>query len=109
MPSTTEIYPLSLHAALPICYAKRVVSVYKKGTLLPLEQVFSSTSWRQAVYRAKYLSIISDIDRKTQKKINALIINISQKKLDREVAVRDRKSTRLNSRHIPLYRMPSSA
>lgn len=69
-------------------YAKRVVSVYKKGTLLPLEQVFSSTSWRQAVYRAKYLSIISDIDRKTQKQINSLIIDISQKKLNREVAVR---------------------
>ncbi|NIA18548.1 MAG: peptidoglycan DD-metalloendopeptidase family protein, partial [Simkaniaceae bacterium] len=70
-------------------YAKRVVSVYKKGTLLPLEQVFSSTSWRQAVYRAKYLSIISDIDRKTQNQIQSLIIDISQKKLNREVAVRE--------------------
>ncbi len=69
-------------------YAKRVVSVYKKGTLSSLEQVFSSTSWRQAVYRTKYLGIISDIDRKTEKKIQSLIIDISQKKLNFEAAIR---------------------
>ena len=69
-------------------YAKRVVAVYKKGSLSPLEQIFSSTSWRQAIYRAKYLEIISNIDRKTQKQINALIIEISQQKLNQEAAIR---------------------
>lgn len=73
-------------------YAQRVVSVYKKGSLSQLEQIFSSTSWRQAVYRTKYLSIISDIDRKTQKQIRSLIIDISQKKLNHEAAVRKSNS-----------------
>ena len=35
-------------------------------------------------------------------------IRVSKKKLDQYIAT-DRKSTRLNSSHIPLSRMPSSA
>ncbi len=74
-------------------YARRVVNVYKKGTLSPLENIFSSTSWRQAVYRAKYLAIISDLERDHKKRLNSLIIDIGQQKLSYEAAVR--KSTRL--------------
>ena len=46
-------------------YARRLVKMYKKGQLSNLEKIFSSTSWRQAVYRTKYLKIISDLDQKT--------------------------------------------
>ena len=43
-------------------YKKRVVNSYRKGRLTDLEKVFSSTTWRQAIYRTQYLKIISDID-----------------------------------------------
>ena len=40
-------------------YARRLNKIYKKGQLTNLEKVFSSTSWRQAIYRSKYLKIIA--------------------------------------------------
>ena len=42
-------------------YEKRVMNSYLKGSLTELEKVFSSTTWRQAMYRTYYLKIISDI------------------------------------------------
>lgn len=69
-------------------YARRVTHIYSKGSLSDLERVLSSTSWRQAVYRAKFLKIISDIDRKTQEKINSLLIKIGQQKLNHETKLR---------------------
>ncbi|MFQ6605789.1 MAG: murein hydrolase activator EnvC family protein [Fidelibacterota bacterium] len=80
-------------AALRERYARRVVNVYQKGSLSPLEALFSSTSWRQAIYRSKYLTIISDLDRANQQRLNSLIIDIGQQKLSYEAAVR--KSARL--------------
>ena len=57
-------------------YAVRVVQMYKKGTLADVEKLLSSSSWRQAVYRSKYMGVISNIDQKTQNKIKSLLIDI---------------------------------
>jgi peptidoglycan hydrolase CwlO-like protein len=47
--------------SLRLRYKERVVSSYLKGRLTDLERVFSSTTWRQAMYRTQYLKVISDI------------------------------------------------
>jgi len=70
-------------------YEKRVVNAYQKGQLTDLERVFSSTTWRQAMYRTHYLKIISDIEKKLTKKIQKLLIEISQQKLSLEAALRE--------------------
>ena len=75
--------------ALRIRYKQRVVNSYLKGRLTDLERVFSSTTWRQAMYRTHYLKIISDIEKKMTKQIEKLLIDISQKKLELEAALRD--------------------
>lgn len=66
-------------------YAQRVVNTYKKGTLSSLESILSSTSWRQAVYRAKYLKIISDYDRQLYEELLKVISEIEQQKAALEV------------------------
>ena len=70
-------------------YKKRVVNSYRKGRLTDLEKVFSSTTWRQAIYRTQYLKIISDIEKKLTSQIERLLIQISQQKLELEAALRD--------------------
>ena len=69
-------------------YEKRVVATYKRGKLSSLEKVLSSTTWRQAVYRTKYLKVISDIEQQMQKRIRSLLVNIGQDKLKLEAAMR---------------------
>ncbi len=73
---------------LRLRYAARVEHLYKKGTLSDLEKVLSSTSWRQAVYRAKYQKIIANIDRENKIRIHNLLIKIGKTKLDREATLR---------------------
>ena len=70
-------------------YKKRVVNSYQKGRLTDLEKVFSSTTWRQAIYRTQYLKIISEIEKKLTNQIEKLLIRISQQKLELEAALRD--------------------
>ena len=70
-------------------YAKRIQSTYKRGQLSSLEKVFSSATWRQAVYRSEYLDIISEIETKMAKRINTLIIDISRQKLELEITLRE--------------------
>jgi septal ring factor EnvC (AmiA/AmiB activator) len=72
-------------------YARRLVKMYKKGQLSNLEKIFSSTSWRQAVYRTKYLKIISDLDQKTHNTIRSLLIEIGRQKLSLESALRKKR------------------
>ena len=72
-------------------YAKRLSSMYKKGQLSNLERVLSSTSWRQAIYRSKYLKIISKIDRETHDTIRSLLIEVGKQKLSLESALRKKK------------------
>ncbi len=74
--------------ALRSRYKKRVVNSYLKGQLTDLERVFSSTTWRQAMYRTKYLKIISDIEKKIVSQIEKLLIQISKQKLELEAVLR---------------------
>jgi len=71
-------------------YTARVVQMYKKGTLSDIEKLLSSTSWRQAVYRAKYMGIISDIDQKTQNKIKSLLFDIGKQRIGLESSYRNK-------------------
>ena len=75
--------------SLRLRYKKRVINSYRKGRLTDLERVFSSTKWRQAIYRTQYLKIISDIEKKLTKKIEKILIQISQQKLELEAVLRD--------------------
>ena len=72
-------------------YAKRLAMMYKKGQISNLERVFSSTSWRQAIYRSKYLKIISKIDRETHDTIRSLLIEVGKQKLALESALRKKR------------------
>ena len=72
-------------------YAKSLAMMYKKGQISNLERVLSSTSWRQAIYRSKYLKIISKIDRETHDTIRALLIEVGKQKLSLESALRKKR------------------
>ena len=74
---------------LRVRYEQRVVNSYLKGRITDLERVFSSTTWRQAMYRTHYLKIISDIEKKMTKQIEKLLIGISQQKFELEAALRE--------------------
>ena len=86
-------------------YKKRVVNSYRKGRLTDLEKVFSSTTWRQAIYRTQYLKIISDIEKKLTNQIERLLIKISQQKLELEAVLRNNlKLVRDKQQQISSYR-----
>ena len=72
-------------------YARRLNKIYKKGQLTNLEKVFSSTSWRQAIYRSKYLKIIAEIDQKTYDTIKSILVEIGKQKLNLEAALRKKR------------------
>jgi len=84
--------------SLRIRYGRRALKIYKRGTLSNLEKILSSTSWRQAIYRGKYLKIISGIDRQTHDKIRALLIEIGQQKLNLQTVLR--KKSRLKRERL---------
>ncbi|MFH1853325.1 MAG: peptidoglycan DD-metalloendopeptidase family protein [Candidatus Neomarinimicrobiota bacterium] len=68
-------------------YAQRVTAAYKQGTLSDLERVLSATSWRQAIYRTKYLKIISDYDRQLFDELVNIIVRIEEQKAILETAL----------------------
>ena len=72
-------------------YAKRLATMYKKGQISNLEKVLSSTSWRQAIYRSKYLKIISKIDQDAHDTIRSLLIEVGKQKLALESALRKKR------------------
>jgi len=72
-------------------YARRLSTIYKKGQISNLEKILSSTSWRQAIYRTKYLKIISEIDQKTHDTIRSLLIQIGRQKLELEAVLRKKR------------------
>ncbi len=76
---------------LRVRYSRRLTKMYKKGQLSNLEKILSSTSWRQAVYRTKYLKIISDIDQKTHDTIRSLLVEIGKQKLGLETVLRKKR------------------
>ena len=86
-------------------YETRIKNSYLNGRITDLERVLSSTTWRQAVYRAQYLNIISEIEKKITKKIEKLLIEISQQKIELEVTLRENlKLTRIKEKEIDSYR-----
>ena len=76
---------------LRVRYGRRLTKMYKKGQLSNIEKILSSTSWRQAIYRTKYLKIISDLDQKTHNTIRSLLVEIGKQKLNLEVALRKKR------------------
>ncbi len=86
-------------------YETRIKNSYLNGRITDLERVLSSTTWRQAVYRAQYLKVISEIEKKITKKIEKLLIKISQQKIELEVTLRENlKLTRAKEKEIDSYR-----
>ena len=77
----------SEHTSLVNRYAKRVTHTYKKGRLSDLEKLLDAKSWRQAVYRAKYIKIISEHDRSLADEIRKNLGEIEAKRtvLEREL------------------------
>ena len=77
----------SEHTSLVNRYAKRVTHTYKKGRLSDLEKLLDAKSWRQAVYRAKYIKIISEHDRSLADEIRRNLVEIETKRtvLEREL------------------------
>ena len=76
---------------LRIRYARRLATIYKKGQISNLEKILSSTSWRQAIYRTKYLKIISEIDKKTHDTIRSLLVQIGKQQLELETVLRKKR------------------
>ena len=72
-------------------YARRLKTIYQKGQISNLEKILSSTSWRQAIYRAKYLKIIAEIDNNTHDTIRSLLIEIGKQKLSLEAVLRKKR------------------
>ena len=69
-------------------YEKRAIEVYKKGSPTSIVKLLSSSSWRQAVYRVRYMKIISDIEKTMQDSIQLLLVDISNQKSNLDVALR---------------------
>lgn len=75
-------------------YEKRAVEIYKKGSPTSLVKLLSSSSWRQAVYRVRYMKIISDIEKTMQDSIQLLLVDIFNQKSDLNIALRKNISTK---------------
>ncbi|MFQ6675031.1 MAG: murein hydrolase activator EnvC family protein [Fidelibacterota bacterium] len=77
------------YAALQERYARRVVDVYTRGKLSELALLFDSESWRQAIYRSKYLTIISNYDRILAGEIRSALKEIGARRLSLEKDLKD--------------------
>ncbi|MBU0528641.1 peptidoglycan DD-metalloendopeptidase family protein [bacterium] len=75
-------------------YEKRAVEIYKKGSPTSLVKLLSSSSWRQAVYRVRYMEIVSNIEKTMQDSIQLLIVDITNQKTDLKHALRKNISTK---------------
>lgn len=75
-------------------YEKRAVEIYKKGSPTSFVKLLSSSSWRQAVYRVRYMKIISDIEKTMQDSIQLLLVDIFNQKSDLNIALRKNISTK---------------
>jgi len=72
-------------------YGRRVAQTYKKGILSDFDLLVDSDSWRQAIYRAKYLKVISDYDKALAGDISVKIVEIENLKQKLEIELRDIK------------------
>jgi len=71
-----------------IRYEARAIEVYKKGQPNILVKLLSSETWEQAVYRARYMKIVSDIEKSMQDSLRLLITDINSQKHNLDVALR---------------------
>ncbi len=69
-------------------YARRVTNIYKRGSLSNLESILSANSWRQAIYRAKYLKIISDYDKHLFDELNSVIAAVERERINLNIELR---------------------
>lgn len=69
-------------------YEKRAIEVYKKGEPNLLIKLLSSNTWEQAIYRARYMKIVSGIEKTMQDSIKLLITDITNQKNSLDVALR---------------------
>jgi len=69
-------------------YENRSVEIYKKGSPTSLIKLMNSNSWREAIYRARYMQIVSSIERTMQDSVRLLIADITNQKSDLDVALR---------------------
>jgi len=65
-----------------IRYEKRAIEIYKKGSPTSLVKLLSSSSWRQAAYRVRYMQIVLDIEKTMQDSIQLLLVDITNQKTD---------------------------
>lgn len=77
------------YAALKERYARRLVDVYRRGQLSEITLLLDSDSWRQAIYRSKYLTIISNYDRTLAGEIRVALREISARRSSLEKDLRD--------------------
>ena len=102
--ATTEIYTLSLHDALPIHLLPLVRLPVLNSTAPPAMDHLKTTQKICSRKTMKLRNMTLKLVKKLIWKPNAGELNGRLKKL-----LRDRKSTRLNSSHSSVSRMPSSA
>ena len=75
-------------------YSKRSINAYKYSQPTFIENVMSNISWRKSLYRRKYIKSVSKEEKKINKKIKSLLIEVGQEKLNKEAALR--RSVSLN-------------
>jgi septal ring factor EnvC (AmiA/AmiB activator) len=75
-------------------YEKRALEIYKKGSPSLLVKLLSSASWRQAVYRARYMKLVSNIEKAMQDSIQLLLVDISNQKSDLNYVLRKNINTK---------------
>ena len=77
-------------------YEKRAVELYKKGSPTTLVKLLSSSSWRQAIYRARYMKIVTDLEKAMQDSIQLLIVDISNKKSELNYVLKKNTGTKID-------------
>ena len=75
-------------------YEKRAIEIYKKGSPTSIVKLLSSSSWRQAVYRVRYMEIVSIIEKTMQDSIQLLLVDITNQKTELNNALRKNINTK---------------
>ncbi|NHZ85753.1 MAG: peptidoglycan DD-metalloendopeptidase family protein [Planctomycetia bacterium] len=75
-------------------YEKRAIEIYKKGSPTSLVKLLSSSSWRQAVYRVRYMKIVSDIEKTMQDSVQSLLVDITNQKSELNHILKKNKSAK---------------
>ena len=72
-------------------FARRAVYLYKNGRENDLELILTSRSLNEAIYRYKYLKILSEIDRRNIKAIKENVQELNRKKRKLEIELTKRE------------------